>query len=78
MAIIKYKEAFVDIVNVVYEEIETPFKKGKRMTKEDAKKRIKELGLVKVYSDKYGVIWDKEDEPLYQEFHGQGRKINDI
>jgi hypothetical protein len=78
MAIIKYKETFVGMANVVYEEIETPFKKGKRMTKEEAKTRIKELGLVKVYSDKNGVIWDKEDEPLYQEFHSQGRKIKDI
>lgn len=78
MAIIKYKEAFIGMVNVVYEEIETPFKKGKRMAKEDAKKRIKELGLVKVYSDENGVIWDKEDEPLYAEFHGKGREIRDI
>lgn len=78
MAIIKYKETFVGMANVVYEEIETPFKKGKRMTKEEAKTRIKELGLVKVYSDGNGVIWDKAEEPLYQEFHGQGRKIKDI
>jgi hypothetical protein len=78
MAIIKYKETFVGMANVVYEEIETPFKKGKRMTKEEARMRIKELGLVKVYSDENGVIWDKEDEPLYEEFHGQGRKIKDI
>ena len=78
MAIIKYKETFVGMANVVYEEIETPFKKGKRMTKEEARMRIKELGLVKVYSDENGAIWDKEDEPLYKEFHGQGRKIKDI
>ena len=25
-----------------------------------------------------GVIWDTEDEPLYEEFQGQGNKIKDI
>ena len=78
MAIIKYKETFIRMTNVVYEEIDNPFKNGKRMTKEEARKRIKELGLIKVYSDDSGVIWDKAEEPLYQEFHGQGSKIRNI
>ena len=70
MAIIKYKITSLHMTNVAYEEIETPFKAGKRLTRKEACERIKELGLVKVHSNKYGTIWDKEDEPLLKEYGG--------
>jgi hypothetical protein len=59
------------MTNVAYEEIETPFKAGKKLTRKEALEKINELGLVKVHSNKYGTIWDKEDEPLLKEYGGR-------
>lgn len=62
MAIIKYKETFIRMTNVVYEEVDDPNKKGRTLSKDEAKKRIKELGLVKVYSGDEGIIWDTPEK----------------
>ena len=70
MAIIKYKITSLHMTNVAYEEIDSPFKAGKKLTRQEAADKINELGLVKVHSNKYGTIWDKEDEPLLKEYGG--------
>lgn len=76
MAIIKYKEFFIGIQNVVYEDIHDPNKKGKRITKEAARKKIKEEGMIEVHRSEDGVIWDYPDEPFLKKFRGV--EIKDI
>ena len=66
------------MINVVFEEITNPHKKGRMLSKEEAERRIAKLGLKKVYYSEDGTIWDTEDEPLFKEFQGQGNKIKDI
>lgn len=68
VAIIKYRETFRGMTNVAYEEICDPNKKGKRLSKDEAKKRIKELGLVKTHSDESGIIWDTPNKEFYEKF----------
>lgn len=70
VAIIKYKETFRGMTNAAYEEIQNPNKKGKRLSKDEAKSRIKELGLVKVYSSEDGIVWDTPDKDFYGRFQG--------
>ena len=48
------------------------------MSKDEAKARIKELGLVKVHSDENGVIWDTPDKEFLTAFEGIGDEIEEI
>lgn len=53
----------------IYEEIlGNPKLQGKVITKEEAMKRIKEKGLIKVHSNKHGVIWDYPSEPMLERY----------
>lgn len=82
MAIIKYRvEATVTRsdedydVNVMasgwqYEEVEDPHRSGRIMTREQAMQRIEKLGLVLVFRNEHGSIWDRPDEPMLQEYEG--------
>lgn len=65
-------------VNVTFEEVADPRKKGKILSKDEAKARIKELGLVKVYRDENGVIWDTSDKEFLTAFEGMGDEIKEI
>ena len=78
MAIIKYYTTSIDMVNVTYEEIIDPRKKGKILTKEDAKEKIAELGLVKAYQDENGIIWDTPEMDFFNAFKGVGNEIKEI
>lgn len=82
MAIIKYRvEATVTRTdtnadrNVMgsiwqYEEIYHPGRKGRVLTREQALKMIEESGLVRVFSNKYGAVWDEPNEPMRMKFQG--------
>ena len=77
-AIIKYYTSSIGMVNPTFEEVSDPRKKGKILSKDEAKARIKELGLVKVCQDENGVIWDTPDKKLLTEFEGVGDEIKEI
>ena len=77
-AIIKYYTTSLGMVNATFEEVSDPRKKGKTLTKDEAKARIKELGLVKVYRDENGVIWDTPDKAFLTAFEGMGDEIKEI
>lgn len=77
-AIIKYYTTSLGMVNPTFEEVSDPRKKGKILTKDEAKTRIKELGLVKVYRDENGVIWDTPDKEFLTAFEGIGNEIKEI
>lgn len=47
-----------------------PGKNDKIISKEKAMEIIEQQGLVKVKRNKHGVIWDKPDEPLKEQFEG--------
>lgn len=53
-----------------YEEVTNPHKNGKILSKEEADKRIKEQGLIQVFSNRHGTIWDKPDEPMWAKYNG--------
>lgn len=76
--IIKYYTTSLGMVNSTFEEVYDPRKKGKLLTKDEAKARIKELGLVKVYRDENGVIWDTPDKEFLTAFEGMGDEIKEI
>ena len=78
VAIIKYYTTSLGMVNATFEEVSDPRKKGKILTKDEAKARIKELGLVKVYRDENGVIWDTPDKEFLTAFEGIGDEIEEI
>lgn len=77
-AIIKYYTYSLEMANATFEEVIDPRKKGKILTKDEAKARIKELGLVKVYRDENGVIWDTPDKEFLTAFEGMGDEIKEI
>lgn len=77
-AIIKYYTSSIGMANATFEEVSDPRKKGKILTKDEAKARIKELGLVKVYRDENGVIWDTPDKEFLTAFEGMGDEIKEI
>lgn len=77
-AIIKYYTTSLGMVNATFEEVSDPRKKGKILSKDEAKARIKELGLVKVYRDENGVIWDTPDKEFFTKFEGKGNEIREM
>lgn len=77
-AIIKYYTYSLGMVNATFEEVTDPRKKGKVLSKDEAKNRIKELGLVKVYRNKNGVIWDTPNKEFLTAFEGIGDEIEEI
>lgn len=77
-AIIKYYTTSLGMTNVTFEEVTDPRKKGKILSKDEAKELVKELGLVKVHSDENGVIWDTPDKAFLSEFEGIGSEITEI
>lgn len=76
-AIIKYYTTSLGMVNATFEEVSDPRKKGKILSKDEAKARIKELGLVKVHSDENGIIWDTPDKDFLTAFKGIGDEIEE-
>lgn len=77
-AIIKYYTSSIGMVNPTFEEVTDPRKKGKILSKDEAKVRIKQLGLVKVCRDENGVIWDTPDKEFFTEFEGIGDEIEEM
>ena len=82
MAVIKYRvEAIVtrtyeaDDRNVMgvawqYEEVHTPEKVDRLLSREEALQIIRDRGLVLVQSTPHGSIWDYPDEPFYRKHNG--------
>ena len=66
------------MVNPTFEEVSDPRKRGKILSKDEAKARIKELGLVKVCHDENGVIWDTPNKEFLTAFEGIGDEIEEI
>lgn len=77
-AIIKYYTYSLGMVNATFEEVTDPRKKGKILSKDEAKAKIKELGLVKVCRNKNGVIWDTPNKEFLTAFEGIGDEIEEI
>lgn len=77
-AIIKYYTYSLGMVNATFEEVTDPRKKGKILSKDEAKAKIKELGLVKVCHNKNGVIWDTPNKEFLTAFEGIGDEIEEI
>lgn len=76
-AIIKYYTSSIGMVNPTFEEVSDPRKKGKTLSKDEAKARIKELGLVKTHSDENGIVWDTPDKKFLTKFEGVGDEIEE-
>lgn len=76
--IVKYYTNALGMVNIVFEEITDPRKRGKVLTKENARERIEELGLVKVHKDESGVIWDTPNKEFYNSFKGMSNEIKEF
>lgn len=82
MAIIKYRvEATVTRIdedydtNVIesawqYEEVQSPEKVGKLLSREEALKRIEELGMIQVFTSPFGAVYDLPDEPFWEKYEG--------
>lgn len=82
MAIIKYRvEAAVTHTygsydrNVIestwqYEEVFTPEKVGKLLSREEALRLIKEKGLIRVYTSPFGAVYDTPGEPFWEKHNG--------
>lgn len=77
-AIIKYYTYSLGMVNATFEEVTDPRKKGKVLSKDEAKNRIKELGLVKTHGDKNGIVWDTPNKEFLTAFEGIGDEIEEI
>ena len=77
-AIIKYYTTSLGMVNATFEEVSDPRKKGKILSKDEAKARIKKLGLAKVYRDENGIIWDTPNHEFLTAFEGIGDEIEEI
>lgn len=58
-----------------YEEVYSPYKPGKLLTREQALEIIEENKLVLVHHNMFGCVWDEPHEPMWQEYNGCfGRK----
>ena len=77
-AIIKYYTSSIGMVNPTFEEVSDPRKRGKILSKDEAKARIKELGLVNVCHDENCVIWDTPNKEFLTAFEGIGDEIEEI
>ena len=78
MAVIKYYTNFIGRRNPTYEKVDDPRKKGRIISKEDAKEMVQNEGLVIAYSDEDGTIWDTPDKEFYQIYKGLGNEIKDF
>lgn len=78
MAIIKYNTSFIGTTNATYENVVTPKKLGKIISKEEAKKVIRRDGLIMVYQDENGAIWDTPDKQFYETYKGMAKEIKEI
>lgn len=77
MVVIKYYTTFLNMTNATYEIATTPFKVGKVVTKEEAKRYIRENGLVLAHKDEDGCVWDTPNRDFYQKFQGSAKDIRD-
>lgn len=68
--IIKYHESFLEMSHPVYEEITDLNKHGRRLKKEKAMERIRELGLIKVHHNRWGTIWDTPAQDFLEKWNG--------
>lgn len=78
MTIIKYYTEFLGIVNPTYEKVKDPRKKGKVIDKDEAKRLIKQNGLVVAYRGEDGTIWDTPNGDFYESFKGTSNEIKDF
>ena len=78
MTVIKYYTNFIGRRNPLYEKVDDPRKKGKEISKEEAKKIVREEGLIVAYKDEDGTIWDTPDNEFYQMYKGVGKEIKDF
>ena len=78
MAVIKYFTTFLGMTNATFEVVAHPKKLGKIVSKDEAKRIIKEEGLVVAYNDDNGVLWDTPDREFYEEFKGIGKEIKEM
>ena len=72
MAIIKYRAEtkYGTYSEWVYEEIQTPEKVGKLLSREEALERIEELGMIQVFTSPFGAVYDTPDEPFLEKYEG--------
>lgn len=71
MAIIRYKETFIGITNMVFAEVYHPNHVRRILTNKQAKERIAKQGLVLAYEDdELGEVWDTPDRRFYNKYHG--------
>jgi hypothetical protein len=77
MIVIKYYTTFLNMTNATYEIATTPFKVGKIVTKDEAKRYITENGLVLASKDENGCIWDTPERAFYNKFQGMAKDIRD-
>lgn len=77
MTVIKYFTTFFGRTNATYEVITNPNRVGKIVSKEDARRIIKDKGLIVSYRDKNGIVWDTPDQKFYNEFKGTGKDIKE-
>ena len=72
MAIIKYRAEtkYGTYSEWVYEEIQTPEKVGKLLSREEALKRIEELGMIQVFTSPFGAVYDTPYEPFWEKYEG--------
>lgn len=77
MVVVKYYTTFLNMTNATYEIVKDPFKSGKIITKDEAKKYIKENGLVLAKKDESGCIWDTPDRAFYEKFKGTMTNVKD-
>ena len=70
MVIIKYYTTFLNMTNATYEIAVDPKKTGKVISKDEAKKYIKDNGLILAHKDESGCIWDTTDRAFYEKYKG--------
>ena len=66
------------MTNPTYEVVYDPRKKGKIVSKDEAKRIISKEGLILAYSDENGTIWDTPDKWLYETYKVVKKEIIDI
>ena len=78
MTVIKYYTSSIGMINPTYELVDDPRKKGKGISKEEARDIIRKNGLIVAYSDESGVIWDTPDKSFLETYRGVGKEIKEL
>lgn len=73
MAIIKYyveMKGVEDASGWQWEETFDPLEEGRKLTREQAERKIEKKGLVLVHRNEFGEIYDEPEEPFFQKWQG--------